>query len=331
MPNTNNIALNVPDTGSLPGSWGTTAVNANMTVVDGILAGQQSISLTGSSATTLSIATGVIGTGSITAGSGPTQSANKRIKFTGTLSSNVVVTFPRPGEWIVRNDCTLGGFYLQLRATGTGNVIGVPPGESIIVFNDGTDFDFVNMGRVNTYMQMAVATTPAWMLACTVLPYLPCLGTSTYSSSIYPALSSYLGSTFGGNGINTFAVPDLGNRISIPIDTSGAGRITSAGSGIDGTVLGAAGGSQLLSAHSHVATSSVNDPSHVHPVASYNAGSAGSGSGNIAQAPPFSNSSFNTNSATTNITVNTSIGTTGSGSSGNVPPGLVAGIVFIKT
>lgn len=325
MPNTNNIALNIPATGDLPGAWGTTAVNANMTVVDGILAGSQAISLTGSSATTLAIATGVIGTGSISPGAGPTQSANRVIAFSGTLSSNCVVTMPRPGSWIVKNGCIVGSFSLQMRATGTGNLIGLPPGEAIEVYCDGTNMDFVGLGRVGSYMRLAVTATPAWMSACTVLPYLPCnSSTVTYLISTYPALGASLGSTFGGNGVTTFGVPDKTNKVGVPIGA----LLTSGNCGFDGSALGASGGTTSLQSHSHTAVSSVTDPGHVHSIVANGTISRG-GSDKCAD-ETNQTTSMATQTATTNITVSTAIGTTGVGNSGNVQPTIIDGIEFIR-
>lgn len=322
MPNTVNKALNTPNTGDLSGAWGTAAVNANMTVIDGYLGGVQSVSLTNANVS-LGIATGVIGTGSITAGAGPVQAANAVIKFTGTLTGNCDITFPAPGFWIVENNCTVGAFYVRARASGTGNLIGLPPGEPCHIYNDGTDAKFVDMGRVGQFMDLCVATTPAWIGACTVPPYLPCVGTATYTASVYPALAAMLGSTFGGNGITTFGVPDLGGRVRVPLGT----RITTAIAGFDGNTFGAAGGDQNPPAHTHVA--SVTDPGHVHALTNHTAvmhlsgvtfagGSFGGGS-----------SSVGINSATTNVTVSNA--TTGAGVGANLQPSLVFGISFIKT
>lgn len=337
MPNTVNRGLSTPNTGDLVGTWGTAAVNPNMQVIDGCLGGVVTVSLTNANVS-LSITTGVIGTGSLTPGAGPVQADNAVIKFSGTLTGNCVITFPCPGFWIVENNCTVGAFTVQARALGTGNVIGLPPGEPIHVYNDGTDCKFVDMGRVGSYLDLCASTTPAWMTACTIRPYLLCDGT-TYSSSIATALSIMLGSTFGGNGVNTFGVPDLANRYRIPLDTNASGRITLAGSGITGTLLGAAGGNQLLQAHSH--TASVTDPGHFHGRATTPGGAAagtavlgsvlngngGTGAG-IVIVQSDGGAQYIAN-ATTGISVANA--TAGSAVSGNIPPALVAGLTFIKT
>lgn len=255
MPNEPLKGLNTPNTGDLPGAWGTAAVNNNFTVIGGYLGGVQTVSLTNSNVS-LSISTGVIGTGSITPGAGPVQADNAVVKFAGTLSGNCTITFPCPGYWIVENNCTVGSFNVSLRAIGTGNVVSAPPGESCHVYNDGTDFKYVNMGRVGELLDLCVSTTPPWMSACSVPPYLPCVGTATYSAATFPALFAMLGSTFGGNGINNFAAPDLRSRVRISLGTG----ITTAIGGFDGSVLGAAGGT----AASAISTSQM--PSHTHGV-----------------------------------------------------------------
>lgn len=334
MPNTVNKALNTPNTGDLSGAWGTTAVNNNMTVIDGLFGGVQSVSLTNANVS-LSISTGSIGTGSITAGAGPVQSANAVLKFIGTLSGNCDITFPAPGFWIVENNCTVGAFYVRARAAGTGNLIGLPPGEPCHIYNDGTDCKYVDMGRVGQFLDLCVATTPAWMSACTVLPYIPCVGTATYSVTTYPALGAMLGSTWGGNGITTFGVPDLANRARVSIDTAGAGRLTFAGSAITGTLLGATGGAQnvTISTSNLPASIPYTDPGHVHAdnANPFKTGNFAIGNGG----PPgtyATNSgtqlSWNTANATTNITINPGSPNT---AALNVQPSIVFGVTFIKT
>lgn len=76
-----------------------------------------------------------------------------------------------------------------------------------------------------------------------VLPYGQAISRTTYA-----ALFAMTGIAFGaGDGSTTFNVPDLRGRIPVALDTMGgtaAGRITSAGSGVDGTTVGATGGAQ---------------------------------------------------------------------------------------
>ena len=325
MPYTVNRFLNVPDTGSLPGSWGTTAVNANMSALDGLLGGFATISL--SSATTFALGLPAGAATGLTPGAGPNQSQNALIKFTGTLTGNAVVQFTMPGFYIVHNNCgSAVSFYVQLApASGTGNAVGAPPGQKMHVFFDGTDVDYVDMPPVGSALDLHQSGTslPVWMTACTVAPYLIKNGT-VHTSATYPALAAALGSTFGGNGATTFGVPDELSRVRLPVDSSGsAGRITSAGSGVNGTTMGAAGGSQFLQSHAH--TASVTDPGHQHTYNSSAANASGSGTGVTLS----TGSGQVTGTATTGVTV--AVNGTGSGSSGNVMPVIVSFLPLVKT
>jgi microcystin-dependent protein len=61
-----------------------------------------------------------------------------------------------------------------------------------------------------------------------------------------------------GNGTTTFTVPDYSNYVLVGRDVSASGRITTGGSGIDGTKLGAHGGAETVA----ITTSQM--PSHSH-------------------------------------------------------------------
>jgi microcystin-dependent protein len=326
MPNEPLAGLNTPNTGDLVGAWGTTAVNANMQAIGGMFAGFVTFSL--SAATTIAL-TGP--SGSLTPGAGPTQQQNSLLRFTGAQSGNAVFQFSKPGFYIVDNQCTVPSFVVQLvPAVGTGNVIAVPQGKKTQVFFDGTNMDFVSMPDPGTaYDLHGAGSIPAWINFCTVKPYLLKDG-ATYSTASFPALAAILGSTFGGNGVTTFGVPDERSRMRIAWDNTGAlGRVTVAGSGINGGQLGATGGNELMQSHTHTATSTPNEGSgHAHgyhdPVAgglpSFNGGNAGSVVGNGTTAL-----------ATTGMTITTNIATTGSGGSQNMPPTIVSFLPLIKT
>lgn len=314
-------ALIIPNTGDLVGSWGTAAVNVDWTAVDGMLGGVQTISLAAATTFTLSAPAG-----SITPGAGPNQAQNAVLKFTGTLTGNAVITLPLPGRYIVKNSCTVGTNYIQMRAVGTGNLIGIPDGRAIEVWSDGTDVDFCDQADPGAFLDLAMATTPSWYAGCTVLPWLIC-DSSVYTTSIYPILGGRLGSTFGGNGITTFGVPDLRARNRISLDNQGtqgaAGRVTVALSGVNGTTIGSSGGAQnqtLLKAQLPATALSISgaltggDPFfRVGGPTQFSAGS-----GNLC------------NTLTGSVT-----GTTALLGSGNafttMPPVLVAGLTLIKT
>lgn len=321
-PVTTNKSLIVPNTGDLAGAWGTSAVNPNMQVIDGLFGGVTTITL--SSATTILLT--ATSTSGVWGGSLPQQS-NALIKFTGTLTGNAVIQFTQPGFYIVDNRCTVGSFYVQLSPTGAGNKIGAPPGQKVQVFFDGTDMDYVNLPPVNTRLDLVGYTAiPNWMSACTVAPYLLRDG-STYSTSTYPQLGAVLGSTFGGNGITTFGVPDSRASIDLPLDTGAAtsARITAAVAGFSGATMGARGGTQLFYAHSH----GVSDPGHSHVNVFYlwstvNVSSSATGYTNNSSA---ASSNVTSNSSVTGISINTA----GSGSSQNVQPSVVSVLGLIKT
>ena len=258
MPTTTNKQFIIPNTGDLPGAWGTAALNPDFVALDGILGGFATLALSSATTITLSVATG-----SITPGPGPYQSQNALLRFSGTLLGTATIQFSMPGFYIVENLCTVGAFCVALApSAGTGNTIGAPPGQKVHIFYDGTSVDYVNMPMVGTRVDIVgITALPSWMQACTVRPYLIRDG-SIYTASVYPQLAVLLGSTFGGNGITTFGVPDSRNRIDLPVDTGTSARVTAAISGINGTTMGAAGGSQSMQAHTH--TANVTDPGHNH-------------------------------------------------------------------
>lgn len=333
MPSTVNKTLNVPNTGDLPGTWGSAAVNPNMSSIDGMLGGSLNIAL--SAATTFALGLPPGAATSIAPGAGPYQSQNALIKFSGTLAGNIVVQFTMPGYYIIQNACAVGTSYVQLApSAGTGNAIGAPPGQKVHVYFDGTDMDYVNTLPVGAALDLTGATTyPAWMNACTVRPYLIKDG-STYSTVTYPQLAAQLGSTFGGNGVSTFGVPDERARARIALDTLSvatgtyAGRLTAAISGVNGTTMGAAGGSESLMSHNHFA--SVSDPGHVHPVSGGVIGltaAAGISTGGSNGAVNASNITINL--AVTGVTVG--IASTGGGASQNVQPSIVSFLPLLKT
>src|SRR5712691_9698334 len=108
------------------------------------------------------------------------------------------------------------------------------------------------------------------------------------SRTIYAAYFAMVGTTYGaGDGSTTFNVIDKRGRVSAGKTNMGgsdAGGITTAGSGIDGTTLGASGGGQNVTlARANLpndtlaVTVSVTDPGHQHTVigANQTAGTAG--------------------------------------------------------
>lgn len=128
-------------------------------------------------------------------------------------------------------------------------------------------------GLTGVMLPFAGATAPnGWLL---------CYGQAV-SRTTYAKLFAVIGTTFGtGDGSTTFNLPDLRGRVAAGKDNMGgtpANRLTTAGSSVDGTSIGATGGSQAhtlttaqMPAHAHTASDSghahgVSDPTHTHTV-----------------------------------------------------------------
>ncbi len=160
-----------------------------------------------------------------TPGGGPTQSQNAILRFTGTITTNVVVTLPLPGFYIVENLTQTAGGGLLFRAIGVGEVISTDQPSCQHIYNDGTNVRFVNLPPVGSYLDVCNSTVPAWISGCTKAPYLLCDG-STFSGATYPYLVGKLGGT---------TLPDFRGRSRFYLN-GGTNRITSGVSGINGDV-----------------------------------------------------------------------------------------------
>lgn len=114
---------------------------------------------------------------------------------------------------------------------------------------------WTGMIPVGTVQPFAGSAAPVGWLFC----FGQTLNASTNPE--YADLWAALSTTYGGTSISAFNVPDLRGRAAAGKDNMGgttASRITSAGSGIVGTTLGASGGTQT-----HTLTEA-QMPSHFH-------------------------------------------------------------------
>lgn len=295
-----NIQLEEPARGDQVGVWDV-PVNSNMTVIDRVVGGIATISLNNSNVV-LSAA----------------QFQSRMITFNSTLTGQCVITFPTSftKSYEVQNLCTGSSAFAVVLISG-GKYVSCPPGEIVEVVNDGTDMKFKNLGRIGSYWDLASNTIPLWVQICSVPPYLNCDG-SAFSAATYPALASILGGT---------TLPDTRGRFRCALD-QGTNRMSVA---INGSVLGAGGGDQLLQSHAHANT--LTDPGHVHGLNVFGGqviNAAVGGSGNF-NSGPYSTPglSVTMNAALTGIVINNAAA--GGGTSQNVPPAYIGGLTLIRS
>lgn len=314
MPSTTNRNYSVPATGADPGLWGENDLNPNFQKIDTNLGATTSVALS-SSNVTLSA----------------TQYACGNIQLTGTLSASVLVLFPNvQGWWTIENNCTVGAFAAIARCvTPGGSQIGIPPGEIVDVINDGTNFKYRNLGRIGSYMDLAVAAVPAWITESSVPPFLNCDG-STFDSGTYPNLATILGTT---------TLPDFRGRARFYLN-GGTGRITAAASGIDGNTRFSAGGSESTT------IAQANLPALTLPVTGMSISVVSQIAGNqpatISSWLPGQAATLGTaassgtqftflNAASVTLNSQGSVSTGGSGSAVNrMPPACIGGITLIR-
>ncbi len=162
-------------------------------------------------------------------------------------------------------------------------------------------------------MPFAGATAPSGFLLC----YGQAVSRTTYAD-LFAAISTVHGA---GDGSTTFNVPDMRGRAVFGKDDMGgtaASRVTSGGSGLVGSTLGASGGDELMHQHNH----GIADPGHTHQFTSTSPGSPYVGGYQYATVV----NGQNTSSSTTGITINNA----GTGASENIPPAIVMNYI-IKT
>lgn len=327
-PVTVNLGIIVPLTGADVDLWGELDVNPNMVALDGLIGGVQTIGVT-NVPVTLTAPAGFVATPS----PGPTQSQNRVLRFTGTMTGNVRITLPLPGSYLIDNRTT-GAFVLSFQGVTATEVIAVDQGCIQEIYNDGANVRFVNLGKVGDMeFWSGIIAIPAWVTACTVKPYLLC-DSAVYNFADYPWLAQRLLGQFGGNGVTTFATQDLRGRVPLAYDGTGT-RITTALCGINGQTMGAAGGiagTTMVRSDLPNQTVSVgiSDPGHAHSSdAARNGGGSstpGGGFGLNSPAAATINASFTGITASLNLNGNVTQTV-----QNNVQPALVAGIWVVKT
>lgn len=308
-PTTTNKIYAIPTHGTDIDTWDV-PLNSNFSILDKNFGGVLTKSLSGSNVT-------------LTA----SEQQNGIIRFTGAISTNLVITFTAVGSYFMIDNLTTGAFSVQLRC-GVGATIATPQGVATYVMCDGTDFKFVSLDKPGSYWDYAGSAVPGWVAACTVPPYLICDGT-TYSSVTYPHLFAVLGTT---------TLPDFRGRARAYLD-GGTSRITTAGSGIDGATRFSGGGAQTVTvaqANLPSVNFTVDIPSgqgdHGHDLNNATAVLRGAGG-----SPMTATLASNLTSSTITVVNNTlpqMSGTAASGGSGtaltNMPPVAIGGITMIR-
>ena len=183
-----------------------------------------------------------------------------------------------------------------------------------------------------TWTSAAASGTPSGA----VMPYagssaptgwLLCSGAAV-SRTTYAALFAIVSTTYGaGDGSTTFNLPDMRGRSAFGVDNMGgtaANRITSGGSGITGTTLGASGGAET------VTLTTTQLASHNHTIQGNNSSSNSNNlSGNYLGSPSTPN--VYSGSSTGNTLNSSSVNNTGGGGAHNtVPPAIILNYI-IKT
>lgn len=311
MTTTTNIKLDTPSHGSNVDTWDSSPINNNSGILDAVFGSITAKSLTNANVTLTT-----------------TEGRVSILRFSGTLSGNVIITLPVAGiikSWICENN-TLGAFVVTVSG-GSGNVVGLPPG-SCQVYWDGTNVSFINLDKIGAYWDYAGSDTPIWVTACTIPPYLKCNG-SSFSAVTYPILNQILGTT---------TLPDTRGRARFALN-EGTNRITAGGSGIDGDTRAAAGGTQekaILQANLPIVNFNISgitlsNPPHNHSGA-YAAVATAAGPGASALSLTDFNAR-NTGDTTTNISVATQGVAASGGSATNVAvmnPAYIGGITLIR-
>lgn len=292
-----NLNLEEPGRGDQVGTWDT-PVNNNMTIIDSVCGGTATIALTNANVT-LSAA----------------QYQCDYLVFTGTITANIIITFPYVGSFHTIENRTAGAFTVTL---ATSNVIGneyisCPPYEpfDILTRASTAGVRFRNFGRVGEFMDYAGSSVPIWITNCMVPPYLNCDGTA-FSSATYPALATILSTT---------VTPDSRGRLRATLN-QGQSRITTAGSSIDGnTNLSAGGGQSVTLGASNLPVNAYTATTTFGGVTPSAVGLGVVGGGAV--------SVFQTNEFTRPLTISVT-NASGGAATAIMPPTYVAGLTLIR-
>ena len=166
---------------------------------------------------------------------------------------------------------------------------------------EATKYNFTSNNLTGSLI-VATGTIVPWTVSSAPTGYLECDG-SAVSRTTYSVLFGVIGTTYGaGDGSSTFALPDLKDRVIY--GKSSSVSLASTGGSADATNV----------AHSHSATSSVSDSGHAHEIMQELQGAFANNGAFIQPATTAISNDFTNNSAsaTTGISVSTTVASAGS-------------------
>lgn len=313
-----NLALELIGTGDQAGNWGATT-NVNLgTLIEQAIAGYTTYSCSG-------------GTDTLTMSSGASATArNMYIQLNGTGGGTVVVPGTSPSAntklyFIFNNTASA----ITVKVSGQTGV-SVPAAAKIVLACNGTDI-------ISAINYIPSATLPSPTLTGTPVAPTASVGTNTTQIATtafvnaaivaaYPVGSIYM-STVSTNpatlfGFGTWVAYGQGR---MPISQDGSTYVAGATGGSATTTLSTSN----LPSHNHTASSVVTDPGHFHNVPTYT-GTGGSGT-TVYYGTATQISNAPTASATTGITVATTVNNTGSGTAATTISPYIAVYMWNRT
>jgi hypothetical protein len=242
---------------------------------------------------------------------------------------------------------TTGGFAIRvIGASGTG--VNIPNGATCLVYCDGTNFINGLSGSTGNFTVNGTLSTTGALTYGGVTLANSVTGTGSMVLSASPTFTGVPIAPTASPGTNTTQIATtafaLANGIPSGAILLWSGAIGSIPSGwliCDGTngtpdlrnrfvvgagstyAVAATGGTadSIVVSHNHTASSAVVDPGHVHSAELYYNDSAAPRDGFRASFQNTAQGTGNTNSAVTNISVNTTVDSAGSsGTNANLPP-----------
>lgn len=131
--------MTYPARGGLVGTWDT-PIDTDFDVLDAVIGGTTAIAAAGAGGSAIT----------------QTQANNRRIRITGVLTQNYLLTFPAIGGlWVIANDTT-GNFTITANVTGSAaTALNCPQGARTLVSSNATDLSYADDGALaKVYTQL---------------------------------------------------------------------------------------------------------------------------------------------------------------------------------